>query len=60
MSQIIERIKAEPVLVTTLVASLLSLLVAFGVPLSDEQSAAIIAAIVAISALVVRGKVSPV
>lgn len=55
----IDRLRDEPVLVTTLVAAVIALLVAFNVPVSDEQSAAIIGVIIAVSALVARSKVVP-
>ena len=55
----IERIKNEPVLLTALVGSLLALLVAFGVDLTEEQTAAVIGVITAASALVARSKVTP-
>lgn len=60
MDKLIERIKAEPVLVTTLVGAILSLLVAFNVPVTDAQAAAIIGVIVAVLAIFTRSKVSPV
>jgi hypothetical protein len=60
MEQIIARIKAEPVLVTTFVGAVLTLLVAFGVPVSDELAGAIIGVIVSVLAIFARSKVTPV
>lgn len=60
MNAIIDRIRREPVLVSTLVGAILALLVAFGVDISDEQKTAIIGVIVAVSALVARQQVTPV
>jgi len=56
---IIERLRTEPALVAGVVQALLALLLAFGVPLSDEQVGAIIAVSAAILAIVVRQRVSP-
>ena len=56
---IIERLRTEPALVAGVVQALLALLLAFGVPLSDEQVGAIIAVSAAILAIVVRQQVSP-
>lgn len=60
MNSIIEKVKNEPVLVYTLVGSLIALAVAFGLRLSDVQTAAILAVCNAILAFVARSKVSPV
>jgi hypothetical protein len=54
-----DRIKSEPVLVTTLVGSVLSLLVVFGVPISDEQKTAVVVAVAAVLALFARSQVTP-
>ena len=56
---ILEHIKAEPALVAGAVQAVLALIVAFGVPLSDEQVGAILAVSAAVLALVVRQKVTP-
>lgn len=56
----LERIKAEPVVVTSVVSSLLALAVAFGLSLSDVQIAAVLAVTNSLLALFVRGKVSPI
>lgn len=55
----LNRIKAEPALVGGFVQAVLSLLIAFGLKLSDVQTAAILAATAAGLALVVRSKVTP-
>ena len=57
---IYDRIKDEPVLVSTLVGAVLALLVAFGVDISEEQKAAVIGVIAAVTALVARHNVTPV
>ncbi len=54
------RIEYEPVLASTLVGAVISLLIVFDVPISDDQKAAIIAVVVAVLALFARSKVSPV
>lgn len=56
----LERIKNEPVLVSTLVGTVLVLLVQFGVPLSDAQANAITGVVIAALALFARRKVTPV
>ena len=56
----LDRLRNEPVLVTTLVGALLVLLVQFGVPLSDGQADAITALVIAVLAVFARSKVSPV
>lgn len=55
-----DRIKQEPALVVGLVQATLALLLAFGVGLSSDQMAAILAVTSAVLALVVRSKVTPV
>lgn len=56
--------KTEPAVVTGVVSAVLALLVAFNVPLSEDQGQAILGATVAILALVqglvVRSQVAPV
>lgn len=58
-----ERIKNEPVLLTGLVTAIVALVIAFGVPISADQKAAIVGVVTAIVALlggaVTRSKVSP-
>jgi hypothetical protein len=56
---IIARIQDEPVVVTTLVGAVISLLVVFGVPISDDQKTAIVGVIVAVLALFARSQVTP-
>ena len=62
MAAILARISdlwaAEPVVITALIGSVLALLVALGVPISDDVKAAILALIVAIGTLIARAKVS--
>lgn len=60
MKSIIERVRREPALVYTLVGAVLVLLVQAGVPVSDGLANAISALVVAVMALVVRSKVSPI
>lgn len=60
MNEIIDRLRNEPVLVTTFVGALLSLLVVFGVPITDEQKLAIVALLTAVLAVFARSQVSPV
>lgn len=59
MNNLIERIKDEPVLVTTLVGAILNLIVAFGFSLTEAQEGGILAVTVAILAFVARSKVRP-
>ena len=54
-----DRILDEPVLVSTLVGTAISLLVAFGVDISEEQKVAVIGFVVAVVALFARGSVTP-
>jgi hypothetical protein len=56
----LNRIKSEPALVSGAVQAVLGLLLAFGVKLTDVQTAAILAVTAALLALVVRSKVTPV
>ena len=60
LSSIWERITREPVLVTTFVGAVLACLVAFGLHLTEEQTAAIIAVVAGVLALFARSKVTPV
>jgi hypothetical protein len=55
----LNRIKAEPVLVSALIVALLNLAAAFGLDLSAGQTAAINALVAAGLAIVVRANVSP-
>lgn len=56
---IIERLRSEPALVAGVLQALLALLLAFGVPLTDEQVGAILALSAAVLAVVVRQRVTP-
>lgn len=60
MTEIIEKIRNEPVLVTTLIGAVLTALVAFNVPLTQEQVVALVAIAAAIMAIVARAQVTPV
>lgn len=60
MNAIIERIRNEPVLVTTLIGCVLTALVAFNVPLTQEQVVALVAVAAAIMAILARSQVTPV
>lgn len=55
----LDRIRSEPALVAGAVQALLALLLAFGVPLTDEQVGAILGASAAVLAFVVRQRVTP-
>ena len=59
MAAIIARIQNEPVLVTTLVGSVLGLLIVFGVPITPEQKTAIVLVFTAVLAIFARSQVSP-
>ena len=60
MNEIIDRLRNEPVLVTTFVGAVLNLLIVFGVPIDDEQKLAIIVVLNAVLAVFARSKVTPV
>jgi hypothetical protein len=53
-------LRGEPVAVTTLVSAVIALAVVFGLSLPAGAEAAIIAVVVAVSAMFARSKVSPV
>lgn len=57
MKNILERIKNEPALAIGLVSSVISLILAFGVELSEKQVGGIMAVVVAVLALVTRNQV---
>lgn len=59
MSALWERIRREPALLVGLTTAILSLLVSFGVDLSDERQGAIIAVVIAVGAIIVRQAVTP-
>ena len=59
MRAVVEKIKAEPALVAGFLQALLGLLLAFGVPLTDEQVGAILALSAAVLAFAVRSRVTP-
>ena len=59
MSKVVDVIKREPALVAGVVQALLAVLVAFGVPLSDVQVAAVLGLSAAVLAVVVRQRVTP-
>lgn len=60
MSQLIERIKNEPVLLVTVLGALITVLLQLGVPISDDLANALTGLAWAVLALVARSKVSPV
>lgn len=60
MSKFLEVARREPALVAGALQALLALLLAFGVPLTDEQVGAILALSAALLAIVVRRRVTPV
>lgn len=59
MNRLIDRIKDEPVLLTTLVGALINLAVQFGLTLTEGQENGILAVTVAVLAFVARAKVRP-
>lgn len=59
MGTIMNRIRTEPAVVAGVVQAVLALLLAFGVPLTQEQMGAILAVTAAVLALVVRSQVTP-
>ena len=60
MNALIDRIRNEPALLSGLIVALLSLLAAFGLDLTAEQTAAITAVTGAGLALFVRSRVTPI
>ncbi len=54
------KFKLEPAVITSLVAAVVALLLAFGVHLSDEQVGAIMAVVSIVAGLVIRSQVTPV
>jgi hypothetical protein len=60
MRALLDKIRNEPVLVTAFVTALIALFVAFGLDLSDTQTAAILGVVGAVLALVARSRVTPV
>lgn len=59
MKNILERLKNEPALILGLVGAVISLGLAFGVSLSDEQVGGIMAVVVALLAIITRSQVTP-
>lgn len=59
MNALIEKVRNEPVLVTALVGSVLALAIGFGVPITTEQIALVIAVVNAGLAFVARKAVTP-
>ena len=59
MGELFAKIKNEPVLVSTLVGAVVSLLVAFGVDISADQKTAVIGCVAAALALFARSQVTP-
>lgn len=60
MNSILDKIRTNPVLATAFVSTVLTLVVSFGVHLSDLQTGAIIAVVNSVLAIVARSKVTPV
>jgi ABC-type amino acid transport system permease subunit len=60
LSEIVERIRNEPVLVTTLVGAVLTALAVFNIPLTEEQIVALVAVATALMAIIARSAVTPV
>lgn len=59
MSRIWEKLQREPALLVGLVTAILSLLVSFGIDISDESQAAIVALVIAVGAIIIRQSVTP-
>ena len=59
MKTILERVRREPALLLGLIGTTISLLLAFGLHLTDEQVGAIMAVVVSALALVTRQAVTP-
>ena len=59
MKSILERIKNEPALLIGLVSAAISLILAFGIDLTEKQVGGIMAVVVALLALVTRSQVTP-
>lgn len=59
MNALLEKVRNEPVLVVTLVTACLALLVSFGVTLSEAQTGAVVALVIAVLGFVARSKVTP-
>lgn len=59
MNEIIERLRNEPVLLTTLFGALLNTLIVFGVPISDDQKVALVVLVTALLAIFARSRVTP-
>lgn len=57
---LVSKVRDEPALVAGLLQALLTLLLVFGVPLTDAQVAAILGLSAAVLAFVVRRRVTPV
>ena len=51
--------KTEPAVIIALVAAVLGLAAAFGLPLTQEQTAAVMAVVTILAGLVTRSRVSP-
>lgn len=60
MKEIIEKLRREPVLIANAVTAVVALAVAFGVPVTPEQRAAIVGLVVVVGSIVARSKVTPV
>lgn len=60
MSAVVDRIRREPALVVGFVAAMIALGTAFGLELTNEQTGAISAFVVAVLAFVTRSQVTPV
>ncbi len=59
MNAILSVFRREPALVLGLVSTLIALAVAFGLHLSKEQTAAIVALVQVLTAILIRSQVSP-
>jgi hypothetical protein len=60
LASVIARLQDEPVLITTLVGAVISLLVVFGVPITADQKTAIVLVVTALCAIFARSQVTPV
>ena len=59
MSAFLERVKREPAVFLSLVGSVISLLLAFGLPLTDGQQGAVMVVVTGVVGFVIRSQVTP-
>lgn len=59
MAKLFDRVANEPVLVTAVIAAILNLVIALGVPVDEELKVAILAVVNTVLALFAREQVTP-